>query len=120
MLSLGVRHVFVCNRTIATAYALAEHYNKLIDDGTIRDAGVGDGSRARVRVVERFTDAWMPGFSLPTMVVCTIPAQKVDGSGSSEFTVPAGWLASPTGGVAVEVRRSLLLLLARFLVLTCS
>lgn len=93
----------MCNRTVSTAYALAEHYNKLIDNGTIRDASVGDGSKTRVRVIERFDDAWPHEFSLPTMVVCTIPAQKPDGSAPSEFTVPAEWLKSPTGGVAVEV-----------------
>lgn len=106
MLSLGVRHVFVCNRTVSTAYALAEHYNKLIDDGTIKDAGIGDGSKARVRVIERFTDPWPQDFSLPTMVVCTIPAREPETSTPSNFTVPAGWLKSPTGGVAVEVRSS--------------
>jgi len=103
MLSLGVRHVFVCNRTISTAYALAKHYNALIDNGTIRDGGMGDGSKARVRVIERFTDTWPQDFSLPTMVVCTIPAQRPDGSAPSNFTVPSSWLRSPTGGVAVEL-----------------
>jgi hypothetical protein len=37
------------------------------------------------------------------MVVCTIPAQKQDGTAPTSFTVPDSWLRSPTGGVAVEV-----------------
>ena len=98
MLSLGVRHVFVCNRTFSTAYALAEHYNKRIDDGTIRVAEIGDGIKARVRVIQRFDDAWPQAFSLPTMVVCTIPAQRPDGSAPSDFTVPVSYthLTLPT------------------------
>jgi hypothetical protein len=104
MLTMGVSHIFVCNRTAATAHELAEHYNRLIDEDVIKDARTSDGTKARVRVIEHFTDAWPVDFSLPTMVVCTIPAQRPDGSTPSNFTVPAGWLQNPTGGVAVEVR----------------
>lgn len=103
MLSMGVRHIFVCNRTVATAHALAEHYNRLIDEDVIKDAKESDGTAARVRVIESFNDPWPQEFSYPTMVVCTIPAQKQDGSEPSSFTVPDSWLRSPTGGVAVEV-----------------
>jgi hypothetical protein len=103
MLSMGVRHIFVCNRTVATAHALAEHYNRLIDEDVIKDARESDGTAARVRVIEKFTDQWPQEFSYPTMVVCTIPAQKQDGSAPTSFTVPDSWLRSPTGGVAVEV-----------------
>lgn len=103
MLSMGVRHIFVCNRTVATAHALAEHYNRLIDEDVIKDARESDGTVARVRVIEKFTDQWPQEFSYPTMVVCTIPAQKQDGTAPTSFTVPDSWLRSPTGGVAVEV-----------------
>jgi hypothetical protein len=103
MLSMGVRHIFVCNRTVATAHALAEHYNRLIDEDVIKDARESDGTAARVRVIENFTDPWPQEFSYPTMVVCTIPAQKQDGTAPTSFTVPDSWLRSPTGGVAVEV-----------------
>lgn len=104
MLSMGVRNIFVCNRTVATAHALADHYNRLIDDDVIKDAKESDGTPARVRVIESFTDPWPQDFSYPTMVVCTIPAQIKDGSAPTSFTVPDSWLRSPTGGVAVEVR----------------
>lgn len=103
MLSMGVRHIFVCNRTVATAHALAEHYNRLIDEDIIKDARESDGTVARVRVIENFTDAWPQEYSYPTMVVCTIPAQKQDGTAPTSFRVPDSWLRSPTGGVAVEV-----------------
>lgn len=103
MLSMGVRNIFVCNRTVATAHALADHYNRLIDDDVIKDAKESDGSPARVRVIESFTDPWPQEFSYPTMVVCTIPAQINDGSAPTSFTIPDSWLRSPTGGVAVEV-----------------
>ena len=103
MLSMGVRHIFVCNRTVATAHALAEHYNHLIDEDIIKDARESDGTVARVRVIENFTDPWPQEYSYPTMVVCTIPAQKQDGTAPTSFRVPDSWLRSPTGGVAVEV-----------------
>nr|OQO27310.1 hypothetical protein B0A51_04201 [Rachicladosporium sp. CCFEE 5018] len=103
LLSLGVMHVFVANRTLSTAHALADHYNKLIDSVVIKHAIGNDGTKARVRVIESFTDSWPEGFSLPTMVVCTIPSQKPDGSAPSNFTVPSSWLQNPTGGVAVEL-----------------
>nr|OQO26500.1 hypothetical protein B0A51_05892 [Rachicladosporium sp. CCFEE 5018] len=103
LLSLGVMHVFVANRTLSTAHALADHYNKLIDSEVIKHAIGNDGTKARVRVIESFTDSWPGGFNLPTMVVCTIPSQKPDGSVPSNFTVPSSWLRNPTGGVAVEL-----------------
>jgi hypothetical protein len=103
MLSMGVRHIFVCNRTVATAHALAEHYNRLIDQDIIKDARESDGTVARVRVIGNFTDPWPQEYSYPTMVVCTIPAQKQDGTSPTSFRVPDSWLRSPTGGVAVEV-----------------
>lgn len=110
---MGVRHIFVCNRTIATAHALAEHYNQLIDEDVIKDARESDGTPARVRVIEKFTDPWPQEFIYPTMVVCTIPAQKQDGTAPTSFTVPDSWLRSPTGGVAVEVSLCILPSLVR-------
>jgi hypothetical protein len=112
---MGVRHIFVCNRTVATAHALAEHYNRLIDEDIIKDAREPDGTVARVRVIESFTNPWPQEFSYPTMVVCTIPAQKQDGSAPTSFRVPDSWLRSPTGGVAVEVSLNLLLRSGRLL-----
>ena len=100
---MGVRNIFVCNRTVATASALAEHYNRLIDEAVLTDARGRVGTAARVRVIEKFTDPWPQDYSYPTMVVCTIPAQKQDGTEPTSFTVPDSWLRSPTGGVAVEV-----------------
>jgi len=102
MLSLGVRNIFVCNRTVKNADALAEHYNKLIHSNSISELDAANAASTRVRVIESFEKEWPAEFRFPSLIVNTIPTQKSDGS-PTNFTLPDTWLRSPTGGIAIEV-----------------
>lgn len=102
MLSLGVRNVFVCNRTVARAHTLAEHYNKLIAENAISELDTANAADTRVRVLESFDSQWPQDFRHPSLIVSSIPTQNVDGT-ATEFKLNEDWLKSPTGGVVVEV-----------------
>lgn len=104
MLSLGVRNIFICNRTVSNAQALADHYNKLIEADAIQELYPGNAAHTRVRVLESFDSPWPAEFRHPSMIVSTIPTQTADGS-STNFILNPDWLKSPTAGAVVEVRK---------------
>jgi shikimate 5-dehydrogenase len=102
LLSLGVRHIFICNRTPRNANTLAQHYNSLIKAGKLEAVGVRDSEQCGVHVLESFSSAWPKEARQPSMIVSSVPTQAADGS-PTNFTLPESWLRSPTGGVLVEV-----------------
>ena len=102
MISLGVRNIFICNRTLENAKALADHYNKLLEAGKISDQNPGTDVQTRILVIESFASTWPMGARQPTMIVCCIPTQTVDDV-PIDFLIPEAWLGSPNGGVVVEV-----------------
>lgn len=103
MISLGVKNIFVCNRTVERAHELANHYNILIDTDALKGLRPDHSRQTRVRVIESFATEWPLDFRQPTIVVCSIPVQIGDEAAAADFTLPANWMRSPTGGVAVEV-----------------
>lgn len=102
LVSLGVRHVFVCNRTLSRGKALVEHYNRLIETKTLPELRPENASETRVRLLESFAADWPLDARSPTMIVSCIPRQTTDHQ-SNNFTLPDAWLKSPTGGVVLEV-----------------
>ena len=105
LISLGVRNIFICNRTYGKATALAEHYNELIRSREIPELNLEASSQASVRVLESFNSGWPIDIRHPTIVVSCIPRQAA-GEPPTEFLLPEAWLKSPTGGVVLEVRSS--------------
>ncbi|KAK5131189.1 hypothetical protein LTR16_000969 [Cryomyces antarcticus] len=99
MIQMGVKNIFIHNRTFENAEKLAAHYNRL-DTSSFTP----QGPAATVRVIRSYTDAWPEEHRLPTMVVCCIPANSIDGQPAANFVLPSKWLKSPTGGVVIEVR----------------
>jgi hypothetical protein len=114
MIQLGVRHIFVCNRTIANAQRLADQYNKLtVTHDRLLDAegnraplasGKGWSGNVQVHVIGSLQDAWPQNFAYPTMIVCCVRAPLEAGKPQPVVTIPPQWLKSPNGGVVVEVR----------------
>ncbi|KAK3116290.1 hypothetical protein LTR53_003480 [Teratosphaeriaceae sp. CCFEE 6253] len=102
MLSLGVQLIFICNRTIANARTVANHYNKLIASNSISVLCLEDTAHCQVRVLESFTSPWPKDYRQPSMIVSSIPTQAADGS-PINFTLPEAWLGSPTGGILIEL-----------------
>lgn len=102
LLSLGVRSIYICNRTKTNALALAEHYNGLIESGQLPELGGEDASQARIHLLESFDATWPKDARLPTMVISCIPRHAAD-QPPAKFALPADWLKSPTAGVVLEV-----------------
>ncbi|KAK4570416.1 hypothetical protein LTR86_002496 [Recurvomyces mirabilis] len=102
MLSLGVRTVFVCNRNADHAHELARHYNSLLKDQSVGVVDPAESGKYRVRVLNSFASTWPKDARHPSMILSSIPTQAADGS-PTNFTLPADWLKSPTGGVLVEL-----------------
>jgi len=98
MIQLGCRKVFICNRTVENAEAVARHFNSwasgLSSDGEI------------VRVLRSTSEDWPVGYRQPTMIVSCVPARSVGDHAPANFEMPMQWLGSPTGGVVVEVSSS--------------
>lgn len=117
---LGCRHVFVYNRTVAHAEAVARYFNewaatRAAASASPAAAAVNGGGRPMLngvgiavakefcRVIPSLSHSWPQNFQLPTMVISCVPATSVDGNPPADFVMPLDWLRSPTGGVVVEV-----------------
>lgn len=112
MMQLGVRHIFLTNRTTVNAYTLADHYNSQ----TVGQNGVPDESgadtlnlskrasvgSARVHVIESLEHPWPQGYAQPTMVVCCIRAPVEIHGTQPGITIPPQWIKSPNGGVVID------------------
>ncbi|KAJ5489227.1 Quinate repressor protein [Penicillium diatomitis] len=99
MIHLGVRNIFVYNRTVAKAERLAEHYNRQ----DLFSQGRRPEDRPRVRILSHPDDPWPVAFKQPTIIVSGIPAHSIAGEPAPNFNVPTQWLESPTGGVVVDL-----------------
>lgn len=111
LIQLGCRHVFLYNRTVEHAEAVAAHFNSWA-------AGMGDGDgdgapERRERdtpppqppiccVLTAREQPWPAEYQPPTMVISCVPATAVHGSPPADFELPLPWLRSPTGGVVLE------------------
>lgn len=118
LVQLGCRNIFVYNRTVANADAVAAHFN---DWAATQVFGPGQGQPQQgqpqvngtagpagqqhqlCHVLPSTSQPWPQNYQLPTMVVSCVPATSVDGSPPADFEMPLQWLKSPTGGVIVEV-----------------
>jgi hypothetical protein len=103
MISLGVRHIYVCNRTFSRAMAFANDYNDQIVNEQLSVLSPIDGSQTRVQVLESFDSSWPTDVRVPTVIVSCIPRRTTDNA-AINFTLPEAWLKSPTGGVVLEVK----------------
>jgi 3-dehydroquinate dehydratase type I len=112
LVRLGVRDIIFHNRTKKRAEALIDHFRR---DWPKNDAGERiatsntDSSYEKyvtvlptMRLLEKAM-AWPAGINHPTIVVSCVATNSIDGTCSFDNSLPIEWLASPTGGVMVEV-----------------
>lgn len=109
MLQLGVRNIFIYNRTVANAEKLIKHFRGLLDDSTIHlatsvRARMSPDSQIHMQSIDSPLQAWPKDFRDPTIVVSCIPTHGIGTNPSPDFTIPEQWLQSRTGGVVMEVR----------------
>lgn len=105
LIRLGVRNIWIWNRTLTRAKVLAARYNEKRYSVPSPDLAVSHASQdrqeeeyfgpANVRVIETLDEDWDASGSLPTIIVSCIP--------SPEIEIPSSWLSSKTGGVVVDV-----------------
>ncbi len=106
LIQLGCRNIFIYNRTVANAVAVATHFTQwAVGQGltTGEAGGPADGGHQLCHVISSTAQPWPQKYAPPTMVISCVPATSADGSPPADFEMPLQWLRSPTGGVVVEV-----------------
>ncbi|KAN0099061.1 Type I 3-dehydroquinase domain containing protein [Hyaloscypha variabilis] len=106
---LGVRRIFIFNRTLSNAEKLATYYNKITQfpsntsdhSGSIEHEA--KGFNLEVSVLESLQESWPQGCAYPSIVVNTVPLNKIGSTPPPDFEMPASWLQNPTGGVMLEL-----------------
>jgi shikimate 5-dehydrogenase len=108
MLKLGVRNIFIFNRTLANAETVVEHFSRLVGSETRdrlspRILPLSIDASTHVQALRSRDEPWPEQFRQPTIIVSCIPTHRLGQNPSPDFTVPPQWLNSPTGGLVLEV-----------------
>ncbi|KAK7519569.1 uncharacterized protein IWZ02DRAFT_434086 [Phyllosticta citriasiana] len=93
LIHMGVRTIFIYNRTESNARRLAEHFFK----------NSGDSRFCRYHFLQSVDEPWPKSHGYPTIVVSCIPTHAVGDSPAPYFTLPQQWMGSKTGGVVLEL-----------------
>jgi shikimate 5-dehydrogenase/shikimate kinase/3-dehydroquinate dehydratase len=119
---LGVKTIFIHNRTLARAKHLASQFHgksyslhniDLLKASPRASVNGGDGSvtpeqqvagPASIYTIESKNEPWPSGFDPPTIIVSCVKRIGENDQPPANNSVPASWLTSPTGGVVIEVR----------------
>jgi shikimate 5-dehydrogenase len=105
LIRLDVPNIFICNRTVEHAEALAAHFNDLATRyRNLNGPTNRRNAQQRIMVIKSMQDAWPKEFEQPTIVVSCVPAHSIGGAPTANLMLPLGWLQSVNGGVIVEVR----------------
>ncbi|KAJ4157095.1 hypothetical protein NW754_008737 [Fusarium falciforme] len=114
LIRLGVGTIFVNNRTVQRAEELAKQFHgrpyrsdsqdKRDPCGRGRSSESPDhGANPTFKVIGSKDDVWPEDSNPPTIVVSCVATRDLDGSCSVNTSIPPDWLASPTGGVVIEL-----------------
>ncbi len=117
LIQLGVRHVAIYNRTVPNAVRLAQYFNELemstdstqnieliLTGSGIQLSGHNIAPKVReVRVLESRECRWYSDISQPTIVISCVPVPHASQANGWYFTLPPGWMQSPTGGVVLDL-----------------
>ena len=80
MLKLGCRNIFLCNRTISNADAVAAHFNSWV-----ASTNGSQGAEEVVRVIRSTNDPWPASFAMPTLIVSAALISSMVWSRCAEF-----------------------------------
>ncbi|KAL3472371.1 hypothetical protein BJX99DRAFT_249717 [Aspergillus californicus] len=91
---LGIRRVCIHNRTVENALQVAGYY---------QEWARRQSSNFQLEVIKSVNDKWPPHFRRPTIVVCCLPGYQHGSESPIDVKISDQWLASPTGGVFLDV-----------------
>ncbi|KAF3035791.1 hypothetical protein E8E12_003321 [Didymella heteroderae] len=108
---LGVRKIFIHNRTLERAEALAKHFAERgllhVTEPAKRLSPQQDAhhqARAQtISILPEKINCWPGGVDPPTIIISCIATKDLNGQCSVDTSLPPLWLASPTGGVVLEL-----------------
>lgn len=103
MLQLGVKNIVIFNRTAGNAEKLVAHFTRLLARHDLPLLGSASDTETKFQVMHSRDDTWPEAFRLPTMIISCIPTHDIGDAPAPNFTLPPPWMASPTGGVVVEL-----------------
>lgn len=115
MIRLGIRKIFIHNRTTKKAEQVAKQFKNLSSQGqeentTSSDPAGTGASRINhhshpptISVLEFMEEQWPSDADPPTIVVSSIPGRNAEDQLPITNRIPPGWLASKTGGVVIEL-----------------
>lgn len=110
LVKLGIRNIFIFNRTVNKARALAEEYENAdwsfeeVDSTSGESREEHEVTDLRINVLESIEDQWPSEFNFPSIILSTIPAYRSSDSPPVDLRLPDEWLAHRTGGLIVEAR----------------
>ncbi|KAK8252450.1 quinate repressor [Phyllosticta capitalensis] len=101
LIHMGVRTIYIYNRTKSNAQLLAEHFRAQHQSGL---AALAQRELPEFCLLDSVGDPWpISRHSYPTIVVSCIPTHAVGDSPAPYFTLPQQWMGSKTGGVVLEL-----------------
>jgi shikimate 5-dehydrogenase len=118
LIQLDVKHIVIYNRTVANAQNIARHFSGItVEAGptpcpivTTGFCGYSSGRPRSVtpadldiRVIDSREATWFSDLAQPTIVISCVPASCVGDQPSADFTLPAAWMRSSTGGVVLDL-----------------
>jgi shikimate 5-dehydrogenase/shikimate kinase/3-dehydroquinate dehydratase len=98
LFELGMRDIFIYNRTVENANSLANYYNQW----AVSRPASKSGHAARLHVLPSLESDWPTAMRRPTVIVSCIPSLDRH-ERSHQFILPDNWLKSTTGGVFIDV-----------------
>jgi shikimate 5-dehydrogenase/3-dehydroquinate dehydratase len=100
ILQLGVKNIFIYNRTGENAEKLITHFRWLLDDSSW---GWSNPGSVNFVSLTSLNQPWPDEYRPLTIVISCIPTHRIGDSPSPNLTLHPQWLSSPTGGVVMEV-----------------
>jgi 3-dehydroquinate dehydratase type I len=111
LLGLGVRQLFFYSRTCERAQALVDYFEEegrllAISETCQHSCGrlpTNAQTDLRMQILADKSNVWPHDVKHPTIIVSCIATKDIGGKCSVDTSLPPAWLASTTGGVALEV-----------------
>lgn len=103
LLQLGVCNIAIFNRTYSKAKIMVDHFSRVVSTTRMQAVSSQMESKVTFHILRAREETWPKHFRDPTIIVSCIPPDPIDERPAAHFTLPPQWMASPTGGVVLEL-----------------